>query len=783
MKLPGKLLIFFLLLFPAACWGQYSITGKIVDETGYPLAYSKIEFRHKFSGKLHDGMADSTGVFMVDVDSGKYHFKITSFGTLVYQKQIDIWQSLNLGTIKADTGFALQEIVIEGKKPIFRQEYDKFIFNVENSPLKQGYDALEVLKRSPKLQVNAQGDILLRSSSVLVLVNGRKMNMTGDELINYLSSINSENIKSIEIQQVGASETDASSSGGVVNIVLKKIPTGFQSTLRTSYTYRNQDNQAYFGGITTQFGAAKWNIYNKFSYRDDRNFSRYNSTMQFYNTQGKNENEGCFNSRSKNFNTTTGIVFYPSSKHVIGTEFYYSNSASGRNGTEHLQVYDPGLTAAATNQSGTLNQTGLWNAILNYTYQLDSLGSKIKLIADLGKNSMDNRNEVDTRYSTGYIANNQNMFLSGAVSDFHNVQADWNQKTKQKFEFNVGAKLSGVSRQNRLNTYLYGNTWELTPAGQEDFKNRENVMAGYVNIATAFKKKHQLKIGLRTEYTDLKGTDYIHDIELRQKYLNWFPSLFYGYEIKENNNLSFSYARRIQRPGFRDLNPFVIKQNDFLYQTGNPLLQPQYTHNADISLQQAKQSFSLYGSYTNDVISGVYTAHGNISYYKPQNFGSIRILGGDYSFYGDINKWLYTNISVGGWHYDLKVQGATHDRLIGYVAAYTQVKFTKTFFLDIYNNFTSKNQSSVSEGAEQYRLDLSLQKKAWHDAVLFRFTCEDVFNTERDKNLSRYSQFDFRFYHKRLTRSFMFMIVYTFKNKGKFDPRNVEQESENKGRL
>ncbi len=779
-----KTLILVSFFFITSVYAQtVSLSGRFVDEKNTPLSFIEVIIYENEELVLTES-CDENGKFNFFIVPSKYKFVAESFGEILYEEEINIQEDTNLKDIKiTNTSILLQDAVIVGTKPIFKQEYDKFIFNVENSPLKQGYDGLEVLKRSPKLQVNSKGSILLRNQSVLVLVNGRKMNMSGEELSNYLSSINSENIKSIEIQDVGSAETDASNSGGVINIVLKKTPTGFQSTIKTFYMHRNEENQLYSGGITNQFGSEKWNIYNKFNYRDDANLSKFNSTTRFYNNNGRNENGGETDYQNKNFNTTTGIVFYPNEKHEIGTEIYYSHGTIDRNGWENLEVYNPDLNAVSENKSIYFNKNIFWDVVANYSYKLDSLGSKIKIIADIGNNTIDNRNEVDTRYTFGNLEDNKNRFLTDAKSNFYNIQLDWNQKLKSNLEFSFGAKLSNVSRENELNTYLYENDWELTADGQENFENTENVLANYLSISTKLKEKHQLKIGLRTEYTDLKGNDFVNNTEVKQNYFDWFPNFFYAYQIKENQNLSFSYSRRIQRPSFRDLNPFIIKQNDFLYQIGNPNLHPQYTNKFDLTYQRKKQSFSLYADFTNDMIMGVYTTQGNISYYKPQNFGKMRNLGFDYSFYGDITKWLYSNISLGGWHYDFETQNLQNDRFSFYISTYSQVKFSKTFFLDVNNSFYSKNQFGVTQGAEQYQLDLALQKNILDGAGLIRIACEDVFNTSRDKNTSYYENFDFRFYQKRVTRSFVLMLIYTFKNKGKFNERNVQQGNDNKGRL
>lgn len=760
----------------------FTLSGQFVDEKNIPLSFIEIAI-YKGDSLVLTEISDDNGKFEVFVKPSTYELTAESFGEILYKQNIEITQDTDLKDIKIlNQSIILNEAVISGNNPIFKQEYDKLIFNVENSPLKQGYDGLEVLQRSPKIQINSKGNILLRNQSPLVMVNGRKMNLSGDELNAYLSSLNSENIKSIEIQTIGSAETEASNAGGVINIVLKKIPIGFQTTVRTYQIYRNKENQVYFGGITNQFGSEKWNIYNQINYTDNSDAYNYNSIFHFYENNGRNENVGQADSRSKNFNTRTGVVFYPNTKHEIGTEFYYSKNKTNNKGSEILNIFNPELSATSTNIDETKSNTDFWNIVLNYTYKLDSLGSNLKLIADIGNNDFENKNEVDTRYTFGNLQDNRFRYLSGSNSDFYNIQTDWNQKFSKNWELNAGVKFSNVSRKNELNTYLFNTDWQPATDGLQNFKNNESVLGSYLSASATFNEKHQIKIGLRAEYANIKGTDFVNNTEVEQDYLDWFPNLYYGYEIGNNQTLALSYSRRIDRPSFNNLNPFIIKQNDFLYQTGNPDLKPQYTNKLDLTYQLKNQSFSIYGNFIEDLISGVYTVgENNISYFKPQNFGKEIEVGLDYAYYGNITKWLYANLSSGIWHYNFKIEETKKNRVSFYLSTYMRFKLSNTFFVELYNNYYSKSQFEVSTGAEQYKMDIALQKNFRNAIVKLGLT--DVFNTQRDKNTSYYDTFNFDFYQKRITRAVSLSFTYTFKNKTQIKNKNVQSDSDNKNRL
>lgn len=773
-----------ILFFGSFAYGQqYTLKGKVVNQNKQPIEFIVASLLKNHTLYKAGIPTDSLGNFNFKAEKGTYQLILEQFGTEYYNNNLELNQDLDIGEITIDDALVLEGVTITGNKKIVERQFDKIVFNVSNSPLKEGYNGLEILKRSPGLRVNSQGRLLLRNENVLLMVNGRKMNFSPDELNNYLNSLNSENIKSVEIQTLAAAETDASNSGGVVNIILKKAPTGFQSIIKASYSYRDKDHAAYTGGIINQFGTDKWNIYNKINYSDNDNLSKFNSTTNFFTINGRNENFGESDNHNKNFNIITGVVFYPSQWHEIGAELYYSKSKVYRDGWENLMIYNTSHSATSNNISIYDNKNNFWNATLNYTYKLSDKGSSIKFIGDVGNNKLDNNNEVSTKYTFGSLIDNYYRYLTDANSNFINLQVDWLHKLDKDWEFTLGTKYARVNRNNLLNVFINENNIWTPTTGNQDFDNKEQVFANYISVAKQWQKKHNLKLGLRTEYTNISGLDNAHNTLVNKNYFDLFPSVFYSYAVKENQNISFSYARRITRPSFRDLNPFIIKQNDFLYQTGNPTLQPQYTDKVDLSYSLKNHSFSLFGSFSKDLIIGVYSVNNNINYYKPQNFGKSKMVGFAYSYNGNLTKWLYTNISAGTWYYDFEIQNTTHQRFSYYNTLSLQVKFNKTFFLDITNDYTSESQNSVVEFNYQYGLDLAIQKNILQNAGVIRLSWDDIFNTQRDRNVSRYENFDFHFYQKRISRYPILTFTYSIKNKNKINNKNIQKGNDNINRL
>ncbi|WP_042494786.1 carboxypeptidase-like regulatory domain-containing protein [Algibacter lectus] len=249
---------------------QVKINGRITsNNTG--LKFANITLLDSTEKTFINGtVSDSIGRFEIETKLGSYKLIISHISYENWSQNIQLTQNINLGEIVlTEKEYELNEVVVEGKKLIFEREMNKLIFHVQNSPLKDGYNALELLQRSPKVFVNGNGGISLKNGSPTISINGRKLNLRAGELDIYLSGLNSENIEKIEIQDIRSAELEASSTGGGINIILKKAPKGFSSIINSTFINRENDYDKYAGGISLNFGSNKWSSYAKINYDDN----------------------------------------------------------------------------------------------------------------------------------------------------------------------------------------------------------------------------------------------------------------------------------------------------------------------------------------------------------------------------------------------------------------------------------------------------------------------------------------------------------------------------------
>lgn len=777
-----KFYILFSFLINVFLFAQ-SISGKIIRKNGEVIPYVEIIATKDSIKKTI--ISDEKGNFNLKLsEHGNYLLKIFENGNNVFTSNFningDVKENIQLNR---DNEKVIQEVVVN--KKVVQQIGDKIYFNVENSVLSKGNNGLEILQKSPKLNINSEGIILLKNKAVTILINGRKTNLSATDLNNYLSGLSSEDIKRIEIQDVGSVDQDASNTGGVINIVLKNNSKGFRSISKTSYLFRKENATQYNGGLNLNYGNEKWNLYSDISYTENQNYGKSTGIFDYSSGQ-KNINNGDLKFYNNNLGLRLGSIFYPNDKNTIGIEGYYNKSHKKLNGDQNLDIFN-GKTQTINSKNLSLSDipSDLWYITMNYNLKIDSSGSSLKFISDVGKNNTQPFNDVYSEYPSNALLNNHYLYNTNSVSEYYTGQLDWVQKFKDKWELNTGIKFGSVRRDNLLDvSYLDSDQWKEDFNQKQDFNNRENILAGYALISKTF-GRHFMKMGLRIENTNVKGYNNLNNEELKQNYTKLFPSLYYKYDLKNEKNISFSYKRSITRPSFRDLNPFVIKQNDFLYEIGNPNLQPLYLDQLEIGYNIKKHSFSVYGNKTINTIQGVYFTDKNlINFFQPQNFGKYYEVGIDHSYNGNITNWLNTNISSGVYYNSFHANdGINNNGASFYNNTYLQMKLSKTLLLELSSNYYHRYQYRNVTGASRYRMDVSMRKSLMNGNLLILFRVTDIFNTERDKNTSYYKDFNFSFYQKWQTRGFLLSVQYTLDNKNKIKTGTVKSDNDSRGRL
>ncbi len=784
-------LLFLLFLVHCPLLAQeINISGQVINTTtNQPIEFANILLQNPANNAVQLGtITDSDGRFELLVKAkGEYEINISFIGYTDWKKKMVLTTNKDLGLLPLKPAVnELNEVVVTADKNIITRKEDKLVFNVATSPLKSGYDGLEVLQRSPNVIVDSDGGIQMRGEAPTVMINGRISNLSGADLANYISNLQSDNIQSIEIQTHLSANTDAQSSGGVINIILKKKPVGFDASIRSDYAILGDGfNQAFSGG-SFNYGAQKWNIYGSFNYTYRFRESIAQNRLEYFERQELIATKETFISKLKRPNYRLGLVGDLGKNHVIGLEGYAAIFNFQLTSNSAIDVFKEG----APIQNGQAVVDGIFDGQLNattfnYTWTLDTLKSNLKIFGDYANQQISRNNTTTSTYKEGLLTDNTERNNSTANTLIYTAQVDLEKYYNNGIKLETGAKLTYTDRENTLLSDILNNEIWLPTNRTTSFNYTEQVLAGYFALNKNFGDSYFVEIGLRVENTDLERLDLADNTVILQNYTNWFPAFYLSRDLKNNNTLSFSYSKRLRRPPFQFLNSNVLKINDFRYELGNPDLIPENVNNYELAFKTKNYSIDFYVRRTTEAINGIYTLDGQISYYQKFNEGLQQQIGISYNRYGNLTKWWYINgvARIFQRKFINELGSDSFERITSRVRFSNNFKLSETMNLDFSGSYLSKYEDAYYIQDAFIQLDLMLQKSFFNKKILARIYLNDVFKT---MNSGAVRPFDnFRTVRKEKWRSqyLRFWVSYAFNGKNKINKRKNQSKNDARRRL
>ncbi|WP_336514035.1 outer membrane beta-barrel family protein [Pollutibacter soli] len=560
---------------------------------------------------------------------GQFKLRVSGIGYQLYEKPVkfeiggprngDMSQMLNkidvdLGDIKLELDAkVMDEIKITGAKPFMQMGVDRRIFNVEKSLISTGQTATELMKNIPGIDVDIDGNVSLRNSPPTIFVDGRPTTLTLDQ-------IPSDAIQSVEIITNPSAKFDASGgTAGILNIVLKKNrKAGYNGNLRAGVDSRLRFN----GGGDINIKQEKVNLFASAMFNQRKSISEGTSVRQdFYTTPNITFNQK-YNSENKGLFmfTRLGADFFLNNRNTLTVSGNYVQG--GFDNVDDIAFKtDSIINSIVKSEYGNRTSTG--------DFKFQNVGGAIgykKLFKKPGMeftsdlNYTYNSNRRDFIYNTQYLDYNSNpkgipieQKQSGSgKNSFYTIQADFVNpiNDKSKFELGVRAAVRDVQSEN-LN-YIYDPvSGDYIPVVviNANYKYIDRVLAAYGTYSNMIGKKFTYQLGLRLESSRYKGTLLTDGSEFTNSYpFSAFPSAFLTYKLSESQDLQLSYSRRINRPNFFQLMPFVDYSDSLNISRGNPALVPEFTNSLEVSYQKTFKKnhsllFSTYFKYTNDLIT------------------------------------------------------------------------------------------------------------------------------------------------------------------------------------
>jgi hypothetical protein len=598
------------------------ISGKVVDQKGLAVAYANVALISVQTGGLVDGaVSDEEGNFLIEsAKTSSVKLVISSIGFKQFESEsFELTPSLdkNMGTLTIeDEMTGLEEVTVKATRPEIIIEADKTIVNVEGTVMAEGSNAFDVIGRSPGVYVDQDGNVILNGrSGVTVMINDRPTYMSAVDLSNFLRAMPAENIKSIEVINNPSSRFDAEGSAGVINIRLKKNTVdGMFGNVQLGGQYNGL--WAPISGISLNVKKGKWSTNANLNYNHYANVNELEIERNFTFEEGTSnfKQESEITQRNKNLFFNGSANYEIDENQNIGLNIQVSDNLNATINNSMTQIISSGTNDISDLDSyndGDGRSNRLF-ANLHYDAKLDTIGTKISSDIDFTRMNSDGESLLSNQYWTG---NTQNNLINDRILTqndmFYTIftaKVDFVKPLGKGRTLETGVKGSWVESDNNLDLTksVEDGPFEEQP-GSNRFIYNENVMAAYATYKGNFSEKLSFQAGLRGEYSDISGNSVTLEKLNTQQYFNLFPSAFLQHKVSDNYQIVYNINRRITRPNYRLLNPFIYYIDPLTAETGNPNLKPQYSNNIEMNhVVKGSYQFSLAYSETEDAFMQVF---------------------------------------------------------------------------------------------------------------------------------------------------------------------------------
>jgi len=782
----------------------YNINGKIENETktGVDLALIHI-FKADDTTLVKTAFTDKDGTYIItalQADKYIYRIKFTGYHDHWGEFEADSSKELDLITLEVNDKL-LGQVTIDGSVPFIERKIDRIVVTPDALISSAGSTALEILEQAPGVLVDQDGQISLKGrSGVAIYINDKPSYLSGTELENYLRSLPAGSIKNIEVIENPPARYEAAGNAGIININIKRSALrGFFGNTSVSYRrsrYNSSHNNLNLNynrkkiGFSTSLNAGLWESF------QDLNINRYylddiGNQLSAFNQNSFNNNKGQY------LNGRFAVDFYPKDRTTFGVSYKRSHSPGERDNDNTSLISDNSGNLLQRVVAENLSQTTFDNDLVSayFVQKLDSVGSSISVDADFvqyrSSNDQDFRNfQYDPQ--DNLIYNDQiNGEIPSRIS-IYALKSDFTKLFKDGSSFEAGLKTAFTQTDNEA---IYSNTIDGVTTPDYNLSNRfiyeEWINAAYLNYNRSIGKT-TIQVGLRGENTQLLGNQLGNlvtpDTSFRRNYTSLFPTLYVARPLDSAgfNNLNFSYGRRIERPYFQDLNPFISPLDKFTFYTGNPNLLPTFSHNMSLTYSfKSLLSTSLSYSLIVDGINETLEIQDEIYYSRPGNIATSQYLTLSVNANIPVTKWYvistYAEASFVKFESQLYTEQLNASGVNVFASLSNTFKLKKGWKISVSARYSNDQVYSQLLIRNYAFMNCGIEKTILKGRGSLRFSASDLFYSRRgdgvinnlaDTNADWNSKYD--------SRGFRFAFSWRFGkskfNKQKHDGSGSESE-------
>lgn len=744
------------------------VQGQVVfQDNSLAIAAAVSIIRQRDSALIGTAAVSTDGFFRFhNISGGTYIINVKYKG---YQDQssgafvVGTSTPVTVPAIKLIKSIALREVVIANKTAYIENRPEKTILNIEKGGLATSVSILDVLGSAPGVRVNHDGEVFLKGvQKAAVAINGRLIKLSAADLAEQLQNLPVGNISQVELISNPSGRYEASGSGGVINIILKKGQgEGFNGAVSPS---AGRGNFYRFGsGVNLNYRTGKLNFFGNMNFNDyntDHTIitNRYVGAatkfdVDYYNSQ--KTYSGSYNAGADyNIDDTHTIGFL-----IVGSfnnSFLHKNTASA---IFNNSVHDSTLTTESTLNKRINNI----NYNINYNGKLGHSSQTLSADADY---SVYNRNSAEDLNSVIYYANtgittDPSYYVNHAPTHITDVsgRVDYVNPISKTMRLEAGLKSVYANSDNSqqfdkvISDVHYPNDFLSS-----QFKYTENISSAYINYIATPSKKFDYQVDLRVEHTHSDANTIDEKHRVVRDYTDYFPTVMLNYHAGDNHLLSLNFNRRIDRPLYQELNPIIAFQDRYNLTSGNAYLKPAYQNKIELAhTYKSKYTTTVYATFTSDFNNFTYFVQNDatgIFMVSKTNLKMARTYGLTFDAPVEVSDWWNININVDASYqhyadYAGKLDQGTTDAIF---------KLNQQFTLpaDISINLSAQYEVPTFYAIYHYRSSYyaspSISKKLFGKRATLSLSVKDVFNTERDRYSTEYANLSMHGYDKKETR-------------------------------
>lgn len=773
---------------------QGSIAALIIDQsTKSPINSASVALLDQQTRKiLRTTQTDAKGILnLTGVEPGLYTVQVAFMGYSRVTKEnvrVAAGQKMDLGRIEMQvSGEVIEEVVIEATTPSMQLGIDRKIFNVAESTISVGGNAIDLLSNIPSLQVDMDGSIQLRgSNNVKVLIDGKESSMAGSDVSHLLRALPAGSVERVELITNPSSRYDAEGQSGIINIVLKKEQRlGFNGSFDLSGgSYNN-----YSAGLNLNFRDHRFNYYGGYSFNRRNSIGGGLNTTRIFESNTLTHNTSDSERLGLNNTVKLGVDYYLADQTSIGL----SGNVSIRDNSSGEDIFyryenHPSLTGTSTRTSTEEETDSGYDLNLDFMHTFKENKGNIMANLGFGYDGEDETNNFFQDYQpiSGAVPSEERLNENEEFGRKYNAQIDITRQLNDSQKLDYGFRSHIRTSKDRQFSRVPDDEGVFVPdySVSNDFRMVNQVHALYANYQHQFTESFGLQAGLRAEQAYL-NTDFLEldpSVSLDERtvkgelnYFRLYPSLYLTQAIGEENQVQLSYSRRVNRPRGWQINPFVDISDPLNISQGNPNLRPEDVHSFELSYANFWQNFvltsSVYHRAMNDIVQSVITeVSGNdgATFSRWENISSSGTTGFELISKMDFTKNFDLATNVNAYHtrfagspeHDIEPSEgfSWNGNMTG------NLRITPTFSAQARFEYQAPRVMAQGKGIENYVIDAGLRLDLFDKKASIMFNARDLLDQRRwggyteTEHLYRYSE------SRWMRRSFTVSLSYRFGN-------------------